>query len=291
MRTNRTSRLSKKRTNEGLSNELVLSGGNSDSPKVDVWIAHTNDFEERDCRDLPFSNREIEKSKSYQIATDRMRYLTSRALLRIALSHSLDNQVAASDWCFDENKGDKPVVSRGLPSVHFNMSAQKSLCVVTTCLHYPVGVDIEPINSSSGAVIVWSALSVRERARLNSLPLEMRWSNFIQLWTLKEAYAKLSGKGIALDLSSIDVPACEDACTITDNMAFSVGEVCMEFYPLDADDRRYCLALAAATRECSQLATSFHTVDFGKGKPDIVFLDDKYSLDPELHTYVRNEHG
>ena len=49
-----------------------------------------------------------------------------------------------------------------------------------------------------------SVVSPSERERLAATPVRRRYSEFIQMWTLKEAYAKCSGAGATLNFADIN---------------------------------------------------------------------------------------
>jgi 4'-phosphopantetheinyl transferase len=67
---------------------------------------------------------------------------------------------------------------------------------MAVCRHARVGVDVEKLGRVSLAVAE-RHFSAAESAQLRALPPEAQPRRFVQLWTLKEAYLKAVGIGLA----------------------------------------------------------------------------------------------
>ena len=106
----------------------------------------------------------------------------------------LDELVKSYDTSYDHNieyaGNGKPVYS-GL-EIHFNLS-HAGTCVVCAVSDRPVGIDIERPRKN--------AIKVAERFFTQA---ECDWIGFARIWTLKEAYAKLTGDGIAGTVSKVE---------------------------------------------------------------------------------------
>ena len=111
----------------------------------------------------------------------------------------LDELVKSYDTSYDYNieyaGNGKPVYS-GL-EIHFNLS-HAGTCVVCAVSDRPVGIDIERPRKN--------AIKVAERFFTQA---ECDWIGddslrFARIWTLKEAYAKLTGDGIAGTVSKVE---------------------------------------------------------------------------------------
>jgi len=68
-----------------------------------------------------------------------------------------------------------------------------------------VGVDAEPCDRPLCCIPADVALSPAERSQLASFPPHRQPSEFIRLWTLKEAYGKLRGRGICLPMERVEL--------------------------------------------------------------------------------------
>jgi 4'-phosphopantetheinyl transferase len=135
------------------------------------------------------------------VARDHAR--ATRIALRLALSHAVSGAVPARHWSFCHNSYGKPEIVPELPLVHFCTAHAEALSAIAVSTHAPVGVDVEPIVDRVDDRLVETFCSARERRRLARLPEAERACAFTKLWTLKEAYAKLTGTGLATDLRSV----------------------------------------------------------------------------------------
>jgi 4'-phosphopantetheinyl transferase len=80
--------------------------------------------------------------------------------------------------------------------LHFNLSHTEDLVAMAVCRHVRVGIDVEKLSSVSLAVAD-RFFSAAEVAELRALPADTQPRRFMQLWTLKEAYLKAVGTGLA----------------------------------------------------------------------------------------------
>ncbi len=89
----------------------------------------------------------------------------------------------------------------GFPDIHFNISHCDRL-VVCAFHNSPIGADAE-IPGYFAKVLINRALSDDEKSFLRSVgvtpALEEEW--FYRFWTLKEAYVKMTGTGVDVDLT------------------------------------------------------------------------------------------
>jgi 4'-phosphopantetheinyl transferase len=177
--------------------------GESQAPSV--WISRCLTEPELAFHSSLLSDDEILKSRTLRLPGDRERYLTSRTLLRLALSLTLASRLHPSAWRFSLGRFGKPEVSPGLPAVSFNLSHAGNLVVIAVDPTSPIGVDVEKLDGLGAADIPASVLSPKERSMLDRCDEAARAREFVRLWTLKEAHAKRAGLGIHLDFSSFDL--------------------------------------------------------------------------------------
>jgi 4'-phosphopantetheinyl transferase len=86
----------------------------------------------------------------------------------------------------------------------FNLSHTPGLAAVAVSRATCVGVDAETIDRSGEHLELADRYFSPEEARsLRALPPELRLWRFLELWTLKEAYAKACGMGLSLPLDSV----------------------------------------------------------------------------------------
>jgi phosphopantetheinyl transferase len=134
-------------------------------------------------------------------ARDHLR--ATRIALRLALSHAVSGTISPRSWRFASTSHGKPQVAPGLPHVHFCTSHTRSLSLIAVSRDAPVGVDVEATLAKVEDGLIASVCSPAERRALARVPEGERRRAFTELWTLKEAYTKLTGTGLATDLRSV----------------------------------------------------------------------------------------
>jgi 4'-phosphopantetheinyl transferase len=173
----------------------------------------------------------------FRFEKDRRQHLVSRALARAALSRYTGVDPAA--WAFTDGPQGKPRVDRPAPA--FNLAHAGELVVCALVNAGDVGVDVERISDiTDPTALAETACSPGERAHLESLPPAARAAHFAALFTIKEAYLKARGVGLAEPLDRITVTLDPD------RLAFSP--------PIADDPRRW--QIARLTLEDYQIAVA-----------------------------------
>jgi 4'-phosphopantetheinyl transferase len=189
---------------------------------------------------------ELQRFRRFQFDRHRKQLLLGRALMRTALS-IYDSSIAPADWIFTQNKFGKPFIGNsGADSLYFNLShsAGKAVLAVSRCEQ--VGVDIESANKARRiAAIAKRYFSEREAAALLSLPESLQHSRFYDLWTLKEAYIKACGMGLAIPLQHFSFEfLAEDRLGVAFDAQRNDDESAWRFWQISAG-ADYKLAVAA----------------------------------------------
>lgn len=140
------------------------------------------------------------RAARFVLERHRHQYIAAHALKRLMLS-SLHGTPALA-WRLEVAPGGKPRV-RGATGPHFNLSHCEGLaaCAVSPALE--TGIDIEPITRDPPLEIVGSQFTPEEECWLDSLSASERAAGFFRLWTLKEAFIKATGRGLAQPLRDI----------------------------------------------------------------------------------------
>jgi phosphopantetheinyl transferase len=131
----------------------------------------------------------------------------AKLLLRLGLSQAVNGRIAPRDWRFRRNSAGKPVLSNPLGNINFSVSHTNAVIAVAISSKLELGIDIESIDQNLVENVIDNFCSQRERRILEACPPAKRTREFIQLWTRKEAHAKLLGRGHAIDFSSVECPA------------------------------------------------------------------------------------
>ncbi len=126
-------------------------------------------------------------------------FLCGRALLRAVLSTWAP--VDRREWRFSLNAHGRPGIAAPSSPLHFNLSHTRGMVVLALGPDPSVGVDVERLDRSVRPMEVADRFfSPLEVEGLRALPTERHRDRFLALWTLKEAYIKARGMGLALPL-------------------------------------------------------------------------------------------
>ena len=132
---------------------------------------------------------------------DRRAFVITRALVRTMLSRY--TSVAPADWCFIESVHGRPEIldrPSGTPDLRFNISHTNGLIACAVTIGREVGVDVEHISRHLTHDVAGRFFAPAEVTDLRKLSEEDQQRVFFDYWTLKEAYIKARGFGLALPL-------------------------------------------------------------------------------------------
>jgi 4'-phosphopantetheinyl transferase len=138
------------------------------------------------------------RAERFVFARDRVIFVASHALLRHALSAYED--VAPAAWRFGQEGAGKPrlAAAHAATSLRFNLAHTRGLVACAIARGIEVGVDVESLEARATALdIARRFFSPHEVAHLEACPEADRHARFIEIWTLKEAYIKAIGQGLA----------------------------------------------------------------------------------------------
>lgn len=144
---------------------------------------------------------ERERMARFVFERDRRAFLLTRALVRTMLSRYA--AVAPADWRFIANVHGRPeILDRpdGVPDLRFNISHTQGLIACAVTIGREVGVDVELVTRHLTHDVAGRHFAPGEVSDLHRLPEEEQARVFFDYWTLKEAYIKARGFGLALPL-------------------------------------------------------------------------------------------
>lgn len=144
---------------------------------------------------------EHERMARFVFERDRRSFLLTRALVRTTLSRYAS--VAPADWRFIANVHGRPEIldrPAGVPDLRFNLSHTDGLIACAVTIGREVGVDVEHVGRHLMHDVAGRHFAPKEVTDLRSLPESEQDRVFFDYWTLKEAYIKARGFGLALPL-------------------------------------------------------------------------------------------
>jgi 4'-phosphopantetheinyl transferase len=166
------------------------------------------------------SEAEHQRAARFAFPKDRWPYVAAHALLRLLLSEF--HGLPPLSWRFANNTFGRPEIASELALAHpprFSISHTHGMAVCA--LTYgnltetvEIGVDAESLQRPLEPMpLAERFLSNRETQWLRTLPEQQRRSEFIRLWTLKEAIAKATGLGLQIDLKTFHCNVDETSVT------------------------------------------------------------------------------
>ncbi len=163
------------------------------------------------------SPEEMLRCERFRFDKDKRQFLITRAAIRTTLSH-YRNDTLPSQWQFDRNEYGRPYVVSPPSAVplEFNLSHTNGMIAIAVCARGDIGVDVENTTRECRALdLAARYFSFSEVENLLALPESKQQERFLDLWTLKEAYIKACGMGLAIPLGSFSFDFAADAIAIT----------------------------------------------------------------------------
>jgi 4'-phosphopantetheinyl transferase len=166
--------------------------------QVHVWLVDVK--QTKPCQEelaQTLAGEELQKGARFYRLEDRERFFAVRGTLRLILAGYL--KTAPQQLRFVYGEHGKPVLEKSLPqNVRFNVSHSQNLALFAVALNCEVGVDIEAIRSDFDVEsIALRYFTSQESAMICAAPADSKHEAFFRCWTLKEAFAKACGLGLA----------------------------------------------------------------------------------------------
>lgn len=178
----------------------------------------------------------------------------TRIVLRLALSHAVGGAVAPEAWTFDTTSFGKPRVAEAHPEVHFSVSHNETMTVVCVSRDAPVGIDIETLAGETSDEVMAAVCSGAPLRQLRRLSGPARLRAFKQLWTLKEAYVKLIGTGLAGDVASLEFEIKSEQQTAGHQAQYRRGEASLLSWLTEAPGGLSQVSIAIGAAPCGRRA-------------------------------------
>ena len=216
--------------------------------QVELWLADPRviDDDLLDAYRGWLDGSERERLQSIQLDGDRRDFLVGRALLRLVLTRRYPS-VEPARWHFRLGAWGRPELDEPSLPLRFNLSHTPGL-LACALAETEVGVDVELVRARHFQAVAedfFAPLEVASLARLG--PGEQR-ERFFALWTLKEAYIKARGMGLAIPLDHFWFAVeSEGAASMSGAAALGDDPSAWRFGRLSPSDH-HRLALAVSTR-------------------------------------------
>jgi 4'-phosphopantetheinyl transferase len=155
---------------------------------------------DRDAIVATLSDEERARLAAFRFPRDQALFLTAHGLLRQVLGDHTGH--SAGELRFERGEHGRPELTGALrDTVRFNLSHTEGLVAVVLHPFADCGVDVERIGRRTNVLKVADRFfSPQEVTELHAQPMDRQRRRFFELWTLKEAYIKARGMGLALPL-------------------------------------------------------------------------------------------
>ena len=171
---------------------------------VRVWhadIAETALLRQPDAAAAWLTAEERVRYDRFAVDQDRQMFLLGRAMARTLVGTALG--VSPRAWEWGEGPHGRPEIGGGATPLRFNLTHSAGLVACALAWDRDVGVDVEDLERRP----VDRAVVTRYCAPAEVADIDAhgdRWHDrFLHYWTLKEAYLKARGLGIAVPLAQI----------------------------------------------------------------------------------------
>lgn len=148
------------------------------------------------------SEAERARFARYRHDNDRDMFLLGRVMARALVGRALGVDAAA--WRWKENRYGRPEISDQPTSLSFNLAHSAGMVVCALSRDAVVGADVEHrLRPPTDPRIVRRFCSPQEIADIERHGIDGWRDQFLRYWTLKEAYLKARGVGIAVHLADV----------------------------------------------------------------------------------------
>jgi 4'-phosphopantetheinyl transferase len=167
---------------------------------VDLWLAFDEQFQSPEVQagfSALLTPLDADRRQRLHFESARRQFSVTRAMQRQVLSGYVAG-VSPAQWQFQSSAEGRPKLAPPFDrtGLHFNLAHTEGVVAMAVCRHACVGVDVEKLGRAPLAVAD-RYFSAAETAQLRALPVDAQPRRFVQLWTLKEAYLKAIGTGLA----------------------------------------------------------------------------------------------
>jgi len=181
-----------------------------------LWTVFTETVTDADllrhCETL-LSAEETVRYQRFHFAKHRRQFLISHAFVRTVLARYAGAPAAALRFVVGQH-GKPDLVDGG--DLRFNLSHTAGLAALAVVRGHDIGVDVEHRERRTvGIELAERYFAPAEVAQLHALDEVQRQEAFFAFWTLKEAYIKARGLGLALPLDAFAYTLAGGRTTIT----------------------------------------------------------------------------
>jgi 4'-phosphopantetheinyl transferase len=150
------------------------------------------------------SDEELARFRRFRCEQTAQHYLVSHAMLRTALSRYAD--IAPPHWKFVYGSHGRPeIANQSVPRLRFNLTHTDGLAACIVSLDHACGIDAERLSERHDPLgVAGKMFSANEYGQLQQLSGQAHLQYFYDHWTLREAYGKARGVGLAFPTRKLE---------------------------------------------------------------------------------------
>jgi len=218
---------------------------------VHAWHARTTDAWRDPSRVaralewLPTADRV--RYTRYRFDADRHMFLLGRVMARALVGRALG--VAPAAWRWTEGAHGRPCVDDPDCALSFNLAHSADTVVCALAWHREVGVDVEDLGRRPvERELVRRFCAPAELADIEAQGDDGWHDRFLRYWTLKEAYLKARGLGIAVHLADLSFSLTSESVRLHFLNSLVGSDDCWTFDMHELPGRQI-VAVAASARD------------------------------------------
>jgi 4'-phosphopantetheinyl transferase len=170
--------------------------------ELDVWFVRSDEVRDRGTLEryaAMMAPDERARHDRFRFEKDRHLFLVTRGTIRSLVAAYLG--VDAASCVFEADRHGKPsLIHPGGTGFCFNLSHTPGAVACAIAPEPEIGVDVERVDRRVSPDLPRRFFSTEEAGTLGALPEPAQAVRFYEYWTLKEAYIKARGLGLALPL-------------------------------------------------------------------------------------------
>ncbi len=193
--------------------------------ELHVWFASLRVSDEAlRALDRSLAPGERARAERFRHQRDRRDFLAAHGIAREILARYTGME--PRELCFEQDEAGKPALVRapGAQALGFSMSHSGSAALYGVARERDIGVDIELVDLRViDERVSERILSPSERAALDARAPAARPEALFRLWTLKEAFLKARGDGLAVPPAAVDTATAAEGRWTLASVPVSAG--------------------------------------------------------------------
>jgi phosphopantetheinyl transferase len=183
--------------------EPAAASATQDADCIEFWRSDELDDAFYTAGAFGLSPEDVAEIDALRNPVLRDRATRCRILLRYALSHRVGQTIEPGCWRFSRSQSGRLRADGKFSELDFSISHSGTISSIAVARGRIVGIDLEVESDAINPLEMGDYIHPIEARALRMLHPAQRRSSFFRLWTLKEAYSKFLGTGLATDFASI----------------------------------------------------------------------------------------